>query len=311
VLTKRATVLVAALVGALALWLASASGAPGAATPQQILALLNAQRAHNGIPAGIVEDPSWTADCRQHNRYEQVNDILTHTENAGAPGYTSTGELAGANSVIDVAAPWGSSDPYDDAPFHLFQLLAPALAVAGAADSNGRDCVTTLLGDTRASPTQVIAYSYPGNDLTGVAPSEHADELPTTPAQQLGLGSAATGPNLFVYFTGPWAPGAAAHLSTAVVTGPHGEVAPALVLDNTTPGPLPGSYPTGAIIVPVAPLLKDTLYRVAVTATVTGIEPTGAVSGAQCETLGTQPQVCGTPRIWPVTEDFAFTTGTG
>jgi hypothetical protein len=311
VLTRRAALLCAALLAALALWLTSASGAPSAASPQQILALLNAQRASNGIPAGIVEDPAWTADCRRHNRYEQINDVLTHTENAGAPGYTSTGELAGANSVIDVAAPWDASDPYDDAPFHLFQLLAPALAVAGAADSNGRDCVTTLLGDTRPDPAQVTAYSYPGNGLTGVAPSERADELPTTPAEELGLGSATTGPNLFVYFAGPWAPGAAAHLDTVVITGPGGDRAPALVLDNTTTGTLPGSYPTGAIIVPVAPLRASTLYHVAVAATVSGIEPGGGGAGTQCETLGTQAQVCGTPTIWPVTEDFAFTTGAG
>jgi hypothetical protein len=308
VFNKRAATLVAALFAALALWLATSSSGSPNASPQQIIALLNAQRADNGIPAGIVANPAWTADCRLHNRYEKLNNVLSHSENAGAPGYSAGGELAAANSVIDAGAPWGHADPYDDAPFHLFQLLAPSLAVSGAADSDGHDCVTTLLGDTRPSPAQVIAYSYPGTGATGVAPSETANELPATPAQVLALGSGTTGPNLFVYFDGPWAPGGQARVSSATITGPSGIAVAAPVLDNTTAGSLPGSYPTGAIIVPAAPLQHNSFYRVTVTATVTGIEPGTAGPGAQCETLGSQPQVCGAPHTWPATETFSFTT---
>jgi hypothetical protein len=307
VLNKRVAGLAVAALAGLALWLASPSGVPDA-SPRQIIALLNAQRADNGIPAGIVQNSSWTADCRLHNHYEQLNDAFGHTENAAAPGYTAGGELAAANSVIDVAAPWGHGDPYDNSPFHLFQLLAPSLAVAGAADSDGHDCVTTLLGDTRPSPALVTAYTYPGTGTTGVPPSETANEIPLTPAQELGLGTAGTGPNLFVYFDGPWAPGAQARVSGATITSATGVAVPARVLDNTTPGPLPGSYPTGAILVPVTPLQSDTNYQVAVTATVSGIAPGATGPGAQCETLGSEPQVCGEPRTWPADETFSFTT---
>jgi hypothetical protein len=304
----RAGVFVLALAAAVALWLAQSSGGAPTVSPQEIIALLNAQRAQNGIPAGIVENPRWSADCARHNHYEALNDVFGHTEVATAAGYSTGGSLAAMNSVIDSGAAWGPGDPYDDAPFHLFQLLAPSLAVAGAADSAGRDCVTTLLGDTRPEPRQPVAYSYPGNGRSGIAASETADEIPTTPALELGLGTRATGPNLFVYFSGPWAPGAAAHVTSATVAQPGGAAVPSRVLDNTTGGVLPGSYPTGAIIVPVSPLHGATVYEVDVAATINGISP-GANPGGQCEKLGSGPRICGAARTWQVSDTFTFTTG--
>jgi hypothetical protein len=323
----RGALLAAALAGALALWLRPTAGAP-AASPQRIIALLNAERARNGIPAGIVANTTWTADCNRHNHYEQLNDFLGHTEIAGASGYSADGKLAAMNSTVDVGAPWGPGDPYDNAPFHLFQLLAPPLAVLGAKDSYGHDCVTTLLGDTRPSPAEPLAYSYPGNGRTDVEPSERADELPTTPAQELGLGSAATGPNLFVYFDGPWAPDASAHVTSATISGPNGAAVAVRFLDNTTAGALPGSYPTGAIIVPVSPLLGDSVYNVAVSASVSGIAPLSTPPPPTCTTStnngtstttctsGTEdcvlPQnarkICGLPETWTLRKDFSFTT---
>lgn len=297
-----------ALAFALAAMLTAAATAR-AASPARIIALLNAQRTANGIPAGIVENANWSADCEAHDHWEQLNHVFGHSETPGTPGYTAGGLLAAENSVLTEGIYWTHSDPYDTAPFHLFQLLAPRLAVAGAADAYDHDCVTTLLGDTRAAPASSVAYSYPGNGRTGVAPSEFADELPTTPAAELGLGNRVTGPNLFVYFDGPWANGAPAQVTAATLTGTQGVVA-IRYLDNTTAGGLPGIYPTGAILVPVKPLRPGTKYQVAVTATISGLMPENPppASGYECETFGSGPEVCGQMQTWTVSESFSFTT---
>ncbi|MDX6679599.1 MAG: hypothetical protein QOE31_3651, partial [Solirubrobacteraceae bacterium] len=44
-----------------------------AATAAEQIAALNAQRAANGIPAGIVEQPDWTRACRDHMAYIAAN----------------------------------------------------------------------------------------------------------------------------------------------------------------------------------------------------------------------------------------------
>ena len=62
-----------------------------AATPAEIVASLNAQRATNGIPADIVERSDWSESCRLHNEYQRLNGTLTHSEDPGLPGYTEDG----------------------------------------------------------------------------------------------------------------------------------------------------------------------------------------------------------------------------
>ena len=56
----------------------------------------------------------------------------------------------------------------------------------------------------------VLAYSYPGNGRKGIAVSQRAVEQPMTPAQAVGLGTGPTGPNLLIYFDGPWTDGSRA-----------------------------------------------------------------------------------------------------
>ncbi len=58
-----------------------------------IVTWLNAQRAANGIPAGIVEDPALSDGCRKHNHYGALNE-LTHFDDKNKPGYTPEGETA-------------------------------------------------------------------------------------------------------------------------------------------------------------------------------------------------------------------------
>jgi len=322
-----ATALALGLVAALWLSLSAllAASADGASA-KRIVSLLNAQRATNGIPAGIAEDPQWSEDCAQHNAYEKRNHVFGHAETEGKPGYSAQGNLIAATSVLAEGIYWGDHDPYDNAPYHLFDLLNPRIDSIGAADSEGFGCVEIELGAERAAPARVTGYSFPGNGHRGVAIAERADELPMTPAQTLGLGTKASGPNLLVYFDGPWTNGSRARLTSATLSSTHGSVA-LKWLDNTTSDLL---APTGAILVPVSPLRPATNYHARVQGTVTGVIPAssiepalseaceqeadGSVSCGQppptacVEDFATQQSICGLSESWPVKEEFSFTT---
>jgi len=109
----------AAIAGCAAAVLAAAVQTAHAATAQQAIALLNAQRAGNGLPANIIEDPRLTSDCAAHDRYMALNNALTHFEQTGAPGYTVGGAYAGKNAVLSERANWDNGNPYESAPLHL------------------------------------------------------------------------------------------------------------------------------------------------------------------------------------------------
>ena len=318
-MTRGSTILAALLTLGLSTpaWGASAG---------HIVLVLNAERAANGIPAGLVENPQWSAGCALHNVYEKRNRAFGHAEIEGKPGYSAEGNLIAATSVLAQGVSWGSHDPYDNAPYHLFDLLNPRIDSIGAADSEGFDCVEIELGTRRPAPARVVAYSFPGNGRRGVAVSQQASEQPMTPAQTLGLGSRASGPNLLVYFDGPWTNGSRAQISKATLTSAHGSVA-LRWLDETTSNLL---APTGAILVPVSKLRAGTTYRASVQGTVTGVIPgstIGPVLSEGCqeeadgsvgcgeppattcvEDFSTQLPVCGLSQSWPVKEQFAFTT---
>lgn len=240
-----------------------------AATARQTLALLNAQRSANGIPAGITEDAAWSADCASHDHYMALNHALTHDERAGNPGYTAGGAFAGKNSVLSQSADWDSGNPYEYAPLHLDQLLAPRLLRLGSADAEGFSCTTTFPGWTRADPHEPTVYTYPGDGATIYA-SEVAHELPWTPGDLVGLSQPSrTGPALIVLADAPAQTpiGNSATLTAASLTGPTGAVQVRTV-DGTTALPQGGSFATlapyiapGGFIIPVRPLIPNTTYR--------------------------------------------------
>lgn len=302
-------------------------GAPAQGAPtKHIISVLDAQRAANGIPAGIVENSEWSADCALHNAYEKRNHVFGHAEIENKPGYTAKGNLIAATSVIAKGLQWGAHDPYDNAPYHLFDLLNPRIDSIGASDSSGFDCVEIELGTGRAAPSKVLGYSYPGNGRRGVPVSQRAEEQPMTPAQTLGLGSGPSGPNLLVYFDGPWTNGSRAQIASASLSSAHGSVA-LRWLDNTTSNLL---APTGAILVPVTKLRAHTTYRARIRGSVTGVEPGATLEqalgegcqqeadgSASCgeppattcvEDFSTQLPICGLSRSWAVEEKFSFTT---
>lgn len=246
----------------------SGSAAAAAAGPGAV-AMLNAQRAANGIPAGLIEDSIWSRDCLAHDRYMAANHVLTHTEIKGAPMYTVGGAYAGQNAVLAQGTDWSSGNPYEYAPLHLDQLLAPRLSVLGSADADGFSCTTTFPGWARPDPLSLTVYTYPGPGATIYA-SELAREQPWTPGDLVGLPRATrTGPNLLVLVDAPGQSPQAnpARLTGATLVGPDGPVQVETV-DGTTPVPSGGPAPTlsqyispGGFIIPVSPLAPGTTYR--------------------------------------------------
>jgi hypothetical protein len=267
----------AAIVGCAAALLAASAPATQAATAQQTIALLNAQRAGNGLPATIVEDPRLTSDCAAHDRYMALNHKLTHLEHTGDPGYTVGGTYAGKNAVLSRGANWDNGNPYESAPLHLDELLAPRLTSLGSADADGYSCTTTFPGWTGPDPVTTTVYTYPGDGST-IYPSEVAREQPWTPGELVGIPQPRrTGPYLLVFVD---APGQSpfnnpATLSDATLDGPTGPVAIATA-DGSTPVPTGGTlgpylYP-GGFVIPHGPLAPATTYRAHVVVTFAGVQ---------------------------------------
>jgi hypothetical protein len=238
------------------------------APASQAIAELNAQRAANGIPAAIVENLTWSADCAAHDHYMAITDTLINSETPGQIGYTTGGAFAAANSVLIGGASWSSGDPYDDAPLHLDQLLAPRLQAVGSADVDGYSCTTTFPGWTGPGPAAPTVYTYPGNGASAPA-GEVASERPFTPGALVGITEGTrTGPYLIVLAD---APGQSpfdnpATLSGATLTGPGGPVAIATV-DGETPVPSPPNstldplISPGGFIIPLVTLVPGATYQ--------------------------------------------------
>ena len=257
--------------------LAAAVQTAHAATAQQAIALLNAQRAGNGLPANIIEDPRLTSDCAAHDRYMALNNALTHFEQTGAPGYTVGGAYAGKNAVLSERANWDNGNPYESAPLHLDQLLAPRLTSLGSADLGDYSCTTTFPGWTGPDPGAPAVYTYPGNGST-MYPSEVARELPWTPGQLVGIPQPdRTGPYLFVFVDAPGQSpfGNPATLTDARLAGPAGPVT-IKTADGSTPVPSGGTlgpflYP-GGFILPVKSLTPGASYHAHVLVTFAGVQ---------------------------------------
>jgi hypothetical protein len=245
------------------------AGQASAASPGQAVASLNAQRVANGIPAGIVERSDLDTGCAHHDAYERANGgQLTHTEDPMNPGYTDDGAAAAQHSVLSQGATWDSSNPWEHAPIHLAQLLAPRLDATGVDDSGGFTCAQTLASRDRPAPPGSVTYTYPGDGTATIYPSEVAAEGPYTPGEQVGISAGSTtGPYLYVFFDGPWSAFASAQITSASLRGPDGPVAIKTV-DDTTSG-LTGYIPTGGMIIPLAALVAGATYTAQVAATVT------------------------------------------
>jgi hypothetical protein len=253
---------------ALALPVTSAS----AATAQQAIDGLNAQRATNGLPAEITENPTWSQNCALHDHYMAKNNALTHQEIMGNPYYTDGGALAGRSAVLAQGINWDSGNPYESAPLHLDQLLAPRLLEVGSADAEGYSCTTTFPGWTRPNATTLTIYTYPGDGAT-IYRSETAAEGPWTPGDLVGIvHGSTTGPYLFVFADAPGQGAVANPVTLSGVTLTRTAVpglVPVKIVDGNTPTPAGSIYPTltnyiapSGLIVPLRPLAAGAIYHV-------------------------------------------------
>jgi hypothetical protein len=234
--------------------------------PAAAIRQINEERVENGIPGGITEDPAWSRRCLEHARWMQRNRAIGHVEAPGTPQYTTAGAWAGLRSVVSGGYPWTTStNPWDTAPMHLAQLLAPQLRKMGVGIYRGYACATTFAGYGRPRTGRDVVYAYP-SDGRPVRWREHATEWPFTPQHFVGIPDAqTTGPYLYVFADGPWLrAGDTPRLRKATLTGPEGPVEVRFVDSSSQEV---GRYlPTGsALLIPVLPLQRHASYTVRVT----------------------------------------------
>jgi len=264
----------------------AATPAAVAATPAQVLEALNAERAANGIPAGVREAPEQSVGCALHNAYRAANGGagVGHDEDPGRPGYTPEGAEAGGSAVL-AGTSWAAGNPYADAPIHLMRLMDPRLQRAGVDDRPDLSCTTVTSGLGPAGPADAV-YTVPGDGRAGVPVAQVAEEAPFVPGDLLRLPAGTrTGPHLLVLADGPYARDGGTRLADVRLTGPSGPVA---VRWTDDADPRIGPYiPPGGIAVPVTPLVAGSVYRAR--ATVVGAGGVRLTRRWAFRTAGTAP----------------------
>jgi hypothetical protein len=148
----------------------------------------------------------------------------------------------------------GSTDPLD-----------PDAGAAAERNGRGREqqlqLRTTFAGYQRPEPSSLIAYSYPGNGVSGVVPTEHASESPSVPGDQVGLPEGtATGRYLLAYLSGVQADDAPDVTAVATLSTGGGPVDLRLV--DSTDEEIGGYMPQpSAFLIPAQPLKPQTAYQ--------------------------------------------------
>jgi hypothetical protein len=237
-----------------------AAGAAAISGPE-IVQRLSQQREANGIPGGLVERSDWSADCAKHNYYGAQTGELRHSEDPSSPYYSAEGNWAAENSVLASGASWSQGNPWEEAPIHLIQMLAPQLSEIGAAENDNHNCATTWPGYQRPEPAVLTAYSYPGNGVSGVVPTERAAESPTVPGAQVGLPEGTvTGRYLMVYLAGV-EPSDVPDVTVAATLAGGGSAVDLRVVDSTNEE-IGGYMPQpSAFLIPAQPLKPQTAYQ--------------------------------------------------
>jgi hypothetical protein len=238
----------------------------------EIVQRLGQQRESNGIPGGLIERPDWSAGCAKHNYYEAQTGELSHSEDPSSPFYSAEGNWAAEHSVLANGASWSQGNPWEEAPIHLIQMLAPQLSEMGAAENDNHNCATTWPGYHRPEPTSLTAYSYPGNGVSGVVPAERAAESPSVPGDQVGLPEGTvTGRHLLVYLLGVEPSDTPNVTATATLSGGGGAV-DLRVVDSTNEE-IGGYMPQpSAFLIPAQPLKPLTAYAADVSWSIEGAQ---------------------------------------
>jgi hypothetical protein len=187
---------------------------------------------------------------------------LTHDEDPSAPAYTDDGAWAGGNSVLAEGSSWYYGDPWETAPIHLIQMMAPDVSEVGTWEASGYDCQTTWPGYERPAPDNTpVFYTWPGDGVKDAMASEDAEEFPFVPGDLVGLKEGTTtGPNMMVYAFG-WSYIA---VNSATLTGPDGAVEVRAV-DHTFGQINYYMPPDGVFLIAVKPLKKNASYTASVT----------------------------------------------
>lgn len=152
----------------------------------QVIAIVNQQRAANGIPAIATNDQSYAGWCP--NEQAPLSKEETGRASASTDSWTAT------------------ETPYSTAPLHQQILYSPAAQIAGDVFRNGHDCfgIGEMLGQelSPASSPTFYAFVNERGPLHAVT-AELADELPTTPQQEVGFPlEHRTGPQIILWALG-------------------------------------------------------------------------------------------------------------
>ena len=239
----------------------SAEPSPGVTNPEptELVARFNADRAANGL-SPVVENPAWSAACRAHDEWMELNAAFQHAETPGTPGYSEVGAWAGQRSLLSAGSGWRSGNPWRTAPLHLASAMDPWLRTVGIFESDLYGCMTTVPGTEDPPAGEVGVAWYPGQGVT-VPYGMVAVEGPTTPGDWVGLPlPTGTGPYLILYAWG-YDP---ATLGQAVLTGPKGPVEVRTVNESIATAHDWSLSPATAMFIPVQPLVPSSRYTLSV-----------------------------------------------
>jgi hypothetical protein len=247
-------------VGAVVLLLGVSPVASATSGPEAV-ALLNLQRAANGIPGNLVEDPQLTQGCLEYDHYRALNPSEPpHHEIVGHAGYTPLGASAHGevNAFVDI---WtATANPWDTAPIHQWLMFDPTVSTAGYAFSEGTACMRFDSGGP--TPLAPAFYSFVNDAGPGAVPfSETAYEAPFVPQQLVGIAPATTtGPNILAFASG-FGGARVASVGLTIAGGPP--VPDVRFVDSATSG-VSGFFGNAADIIPVGPLEPGTAYTLTV-----------------------------------------------
>lgn len=238
-------------------------------TPVQAIAYLNEQRAANGIPGNLTNDPAMSQGCEEYtNLYKPLSGQYPHEELRSQPGYTPAGNEAASHSDLGGGpGQWNQwINPWVDAPLHLSALFDPSATTAWYGETHGAWGIgQACMGAGGERPfTSPAFFSLPGENVTNVNPIESAAEQPFTPGQAVGIPqSTATGPTIIL-----WREDTAATLQRVTLQVSGGLPVPTRIVTASTPAPpSPPGWPANAsetvggnYVIPVSPLKFASRY---------------------------------------------------
>ena len=168
------------------------------ADPTATLRRVNAVRRSFGArPLQLVR--AWSDGCARHIAYTRAN-AFGHAEVPGLPGYSASGALAGATSVLfsPPGEPFATRlGAWANEPYHQVEVLNPRLTRTGFS----LGCMNTMRGiaPLTASTRRSRLLAWPGDGARGVPRALDAcDEVPHDPFTDVGWSCRRSGSALYV-----------------------------------------------------------------------------------------------------------------